>query len=199
MRRVGLRALLAGVMSLGLASTAWAGFGNRDDLTDVFNEMHADSVDSPMTGNRAFMELEGSTAFASGSVSAPGTGTTTTRIFWAAFEPDQTKRGGNGGQLQQKDELFVRVTLNNGSLFSGVLPGCKAKVQAKAPKGSVLASDVNQGNWSVNCNKKAAQASGISDTDFANLQTALGKKVVGKGSLNIKGKCTDTSCNQPIL
>ena len=198
MRRVGLRALLAGVVSLGLASTAWAGFGNRDDLVDIENLMGADSLDSPLTGNHAVMALEGSTAIAYGSVSVPGTGTTKTLIRWFAFEPDQTKRGDNGGQIQQKDEVGLTVVLNGTQLFSGVVPGCKAKIQAKAPKGSTLPADIDKGSWSVSCNKKANDTVGLTDQQLTDLQTALGKKVVGKGSLNIKGKCTDANCKIPL-
>ena len=192
MRCVGWRTLLAAVTSIGLASTAWAGFGNRTDLTDLSNEMHADSLDSPLTGNRAFLELEASTAFASGSVSAPGTGTTTTRIFWAAFEPDQAKRDNKGGSLQQKDQLFVQVVLNGTQLFAGVVPACKAKVQAKGQKD---AATINRGNWSVSCSKKANDTLALTDQQLTDLQPALGKKVVGKSSLNLQGKCRDANCS----
>jgi len=199
MRRVGLRALLAGVMSIGLASTAWAGFGNRDDLVDINNNMISDKVDSPVVNNTAFMELEGSTAFASGNVNNGGglsTATTFTGIRWFAFEPDQTKRGSNGGSLQQKDQLFVDVRVHGALAFAGIVPGCKAKIQAKAKKGSLVPADVTDGNWSMNCNNKAQDTMALSNDDIAALILDLGKKVVGKnGTVNVKGKCTGTNCN----
>ena len=197
MRRVGLRALLAGVMSIGLASTAWAGFGNRTDLVDINNNMISDKVDSPVVNNTAFMEREGSTAFASGNVNNGGlsTAATFTGIRWFAFEPDQTKRGSNGGSLQQKDQIFLDVRVHGALVFGGIVPGCKAKIEAKAKKGSLVPADVTDGNWSVNCNKKAASTIGLTADEATALQTDLGKKVVGKDSLNIKGKCSGTNCN----
>ncbi len=197
MHRVAWRALLAGVMSMGLVSTASAvGFGNRTDLTDIDNEMHADKLDAPVTGNRAFLRLiQSQSMFASGSVVAPGTGTTTTRVFWAAFEPDQPKRSDNGGSLRQKDQLFVQIFLNGAQLFAGVVPGCKAKVQAKGPHD---ATTIDQGEWSVDCNKKANGTLHLTDQQISDLQTALGKKVVGKNSITIKGKCSGTNCKIPL-
>jgi len=200
MPRVGVRALLAGVISLGLASTAVAGTLDRTDVLDIDTNMFADKLDAPLTTNRAFLELSESSntglAFASGSVAAPGTGATTTRIFWEAFEPDQTKRSSDGGSLQQKDQVFMMVQLNGTVIAQGVTPGCKAHVTGKAAKGSPT---LNKGDWSVNCNgKKAGAVLVLTDQQLTDLQTALGKKVVGKNSLNIKGKCTGTNC-APVL
>jgi hypothetical protein len=198
MRQLGWRALLAGVVSLGLATSAWAGTANRDDLVDISNGMTADSVDAPAAANFAIMVQLNDVAFASGSINNGGSGSTFTGIHWNLFEPDQSKRNtnGTGGSIQQKDEVLMSIVVNGVSKVSGVvLPGCKAKIQAKAPKGSLIPPDVTQGTWSVSCNKKALGASGMTDQDLVDLQTALGKKVVGKSSLNIKGKCTGASCN----
>jgi hypothetical protein len=200
MRRFGMRALLAGVMSLGLASTAWAGFGNRTDVLDIDNGMFADSVDSPVVNNWAFMEQQGDTVWASGSInnsSGPKSATTFTGIQWFAFEPDQSKRNTNstGGSLQQKDQVALIITVHGVTAFGGIVPGCKAKIQAKAPKGSTLFSDVSQGNWSMNCNKKIADAVTLTADQLTALQTDLGKVVSKNGTVNIKGKCSDANCD----
>ncbi len=203
MRRLGLRALLASVMSLGFASASWAGFsltGDRSDVLDVSNTMQAQSLDG-LKNNEAFLFMEANpvgTNFADGTVSV-GTGATKTAVRWLAFEPDQTKRTSTSGQVQQKDQVAfliiqagVQVFPDPGTHLNQMspVPGCKAKVQLKGPKGATSAT-VDNGNWSVNCNKKAASA--LTGVDFAALQTALGKKIVGKDSLNIKGECKDTA------
>ncbi len=202
MRRVGLRALLASVMSLGLASASWGVvFGDRSDVVDISNLMEAQSLDG-VKANFSFLEMDTSSAagfaVAEGTISV-GTGATRTAVIWSAFEPDQTKRTNTSGQLQQKDEVALRIiqagvqTFPDPIAHPGVLspvPGCKAKVQLKGPKGAT-ASTMDRGNWSVNCNKKAAST--LSGVDFAALQTALGKKIVGKDSMNIKGECKDTA------
>ncbi len=202
MRRVGLRALLASVMSLGLASASWAGLtGDRSDVVDINNAMQAQSLEG-LKNNEAFLEMHDSSsvgiADADGTVSV-GTGATRTAVRWRAFEPDQTKRDATGGSLSQKDQVALQIIQAGAQVFPDPVahlnhftpvPGCKAKVQLKGPKGAT-ASTLNKGNWSVNCNKKAAST--VTGVDFAALQTALGKKIVGKNSLNIKGECKDTA------
>ncbi len=203
MRRVGLRALLAGVMSLGLASASQAGTvsGDRTDVVDISNLMEAQSLDG-LKENQAHLEMDtiydAGFASARGTVSV-GTGATRTAVRWHVFEPDQTKRDATGGSLSQKDQVAfliiqggAQVFPNPGTLLNrfSPVPGCKAKVQLKGPKGATSAT-VDNGNWSVNCNKKAAST--LTGVDFAALQTALGKKIVGKDSLNIKGECKDTA------
>jgi hypothetical protein len=195
MRRLGWGALVAGFMLMGLVPTSQAGtFGNRTDITDVVNSMVADQLDSPLITNRAFLRLESSTLFASGSVAAPGSGTTTTRVMWLAFEPDQVKRRDNGGQLRQRDELGLVVILNNTTVFSGVVPGCRARVQAKGPRD---ATTIDSGNWSVDCGKTVNDTLQLTDQQLSALQGALGDKVVGKSGLKIRGKCTLDDCNIP--
>ena len=199
MRRVGLRALLAGMMSIGLASTAVAGTLDRTDLLDIDNSLLTDKLDSPLTRNRAFLFMSESSNSgvqeASGSVFNSASGGTF--VFWRAFEPDQVKRTATGGSLQQKNQLGIQIVLKGVQLVPfQVVEGCKAKVEVKAPKGAVTSGDINKGNWSVNCSgKKATTTPPLTDQNLTDLQAALGKKVVGKNNFNIKGKCTDANCN----
>jgi hypothetical protein len=190
-------------MGVGLAASAWAGTApDRSDLLDVQNLMFADQLDGPVTFNRAFLFLGESSSlgrtlgrqWASGTIGNSASGGTF--LHWVAFEPDQARRSSTGGSLRQRDELGLRIVIKGLEVVPlQVVPACRAQLSVEAPKGAVLFTDVDRGQWNVVCNgRQAITTPALTEQNLADLRSALGTKVWGAKKVTVKGKCTGANC-----
>jgi hypothetical protein len=193
------------------ASSAWAGFLDRPDLSDVdstfFDTNEKTTVaDSNFAFILATQNVNSAFGYITASTTTTGGNLIRTGVSWHLFEPDKVSRKNTKNQAQQKKwggiDFFTTVYSSPGgdtiTSDDATTSAEKCKIQVNT-KNDKVSGDVTQATWKADC-KDALGPDGLNLTTAQGLRLdnllgkSAGKKApldVEKDKVKIQGQCSE--------